>query len=116
MSAGGREDAAERDPPALGMTDRFMPGLPRSTACALPAAGRLGDAPVDGQFLQHQAGHAVVGVAGCLLQLREDARLDPLVAALADGGGAAGAVGDGLVRAAEAVPAAMMGWQAQGLP
>jgi hypothetical protein len=50
---------------------------------------------------QQQADHAVVGVPGDLLQFREDPGPDPLVAALADRGGRAGAVGDRRIRAAE---------------
>ena len=68
---------------------------------AFAAAGRLGDAPVDGQLLQEQADDAVVGIQRDLLELAEDPGLDPLVAALADRGGRAGAVGNAHVRAAE---------------
>ena len=102
--------------------------------------------------------HAVVGLPGDLVQFREDPGLDPLVAAVPDRGGTAGAVGDRRIGAAEpqdldefleddpvayprpvaaqrvrgvidragraaarrtgprGAPAAMMGWQAQGLP
>jgi hypothetical protein len=72
-----------------------------AAACAFPAAGRLGDAAVDRQFLQQQADDAVVGVQRDLLEAGEDPGLDPLVTAGADRGGRAGAVGDRLVRAAE---------------
>ena len=73
----------------------------RAAAGAVPAAGGLGDAPVDGQVLQHQADHAVIGLPGDLLQLREVPRPDPLVAPFADRGGPAGAVGDRRIGAAE---------------
>ncbi len=81
-----------------------MPSLPRpgrAAARAFPAAGGLGDAPVDGQVLQDQADDPVIGLPGDLLQLAEDPGLDPLVTALADRGGTAGAVGDRRIRAAE---------------
>jgi hypothetical protein len=86
------------------MLDRFIPSLPRSTraaAGALPAPGRLGDAPVDRQFLQDQAADAVIGIQRDLLQPGEDPGLDPLVAPFPDGGGTTGAVGDRLRRTAE---------------
>jgi hypothetical protein len=73
----------------------------RAAAGDLAAAGRLGDAAVDGQFLQDQAHDPVIGVAGDRLEPGEDPVPDPLVAAPADRGGAAAAVRDGLVRAAE---------------
>ena len=84
--------------------DRFMPSLRRPAglgARALAAAGRLGDAPVDREVGQQQADEPVIGVTGDGLQPREGAGLYPLVAALPDRGRRAGAVGDGLIRAAE---------------
>jgi hypothetical protein len=81
-----------------------MPSLRRSAWArvrAVPAAGRLGDAPVDGDAGQGQAGDAVIGLPGDRLQVREDPGPDPLVAAVADRGGTAGAVGDRHIRAAE---------------
>jgi hypothetical protein len=86
------------------MRDRFMPSLPRpagAAAGALPAAGGLGDAPVHGEIVQDQADDAVIGLPGDGLQLAEDPGLDPLVAAVPDRGGAAGAVGDRGIGAAE---------------
>jgi len=86
------------------MRDLFMPSLPRAggaAAGAFPAAGGLGDAPVNGEFLQDQADDAVIGLPCDRLQPREDPGLDPLVAAVADRGGAAGAVGDRCIGAAE---------------
>src|ERR1700761_9305352 len=64
------------------MSDRFMPSLPRpgrAAARAFPAAGGLGDAPVDCQVLQDQADDPVVWLPRDLLQLAEDPGLDPLV-------------------------------------
>jgi hypothetical protein len=73
----------------------------RAAAGAFPATGSLGDAPVDGEFLQDQADDAVIGLPRDRLQLREDPGLDPLVAAVPDRGGTAGAVGDRRIGAAE---------------
>jgi hypothetical protein len=67
----------------------------------IPAAGRLRDAPVDREFPQNQSDDPVIGLAGDLLQLREDPGPDPLAAAPADGGGTARAVSYRLIRAAE---------------
>ena len=50
---------------------------------------------------QDQADDAVIGLPGDRVQLREDPGLDPLVAAVADRGGAAAAVGDRGIGAAE---------------
>src|SRR5207248_8589851 len=72
-----------------------------AAAGALAAAGGLGDAPVNGEFLQDQADDAVIGLPRDRLQPREDPGLDPLVAAVPDRGGAAAAVGDRGIRAAE---------------
>jgi hypothetical protein len=86
------------------MSDRFMPCFLRSTGLGpahSPAAGRFGDAPVDGDAGQGQADDAVIGLPGDRLQVREDPVLDPFIAAFADRGGAAGAVGDRHIRAAE---------------
>ena len=155
------EHPAERDALSLDHERPFhaqLAAVDRAGARAFPAAGRLGDAPVDGDVPQGQAGHPVIGLPGDRLQVREDPGPDPLVAAVPDRGGTAGAVGDRHIRAAEtenldeffeddpvrdprlvaaqrvrrvidragraaarrtgpiAVPAAMMGWQAQGLP
>ena len=157
----GGEHPAERDAVPLDQERPFhalFPAVDRAGARAFPAAGRLGDAPVDGDVRQDQADDAVIGLPGDRLQVREDPGPDPLVAAVPDRGGSAGAVGDRRVGAAEpqdldeffeddpvrdprlvaaqrvrrvidragraaarrtgptAVPAAMMGWQAQGLP
>jgi hypothetical protein len=79
----------------------LFPPVNGAAAGAFPAAGRLGDAPVDGDFLQEQADDAVVGLQRDLLEAGEDPGLDPLVAAVPDGGRRAGAVGDRLIRAAE---------------
>src|SRR2546430_340263 len=98
------EHPAERDAVPLDHErplHALLAAVHRASACAFPAAGRLGDTPVDSQFLQEEADDAVIGVPGDLLELHEDPCLDPLAAALADRGGTAGAVGDGRVRAAE---------------
>ena len=78
-----------------------LAAVDRARARAFPAAGRLGDAAVDGDVPQDQADDPVIGLPGDLLQLREDPVPDPLVAALPDRGGTAGAVGDRRIRAAE---------------
>jgi hypothetical protein len=81
-----------------------MPCLRRSTGdgpATSPPPGGLGDAAVHGDVVEQQADDAVVGVQGDLLELREDPEVDPLVAAVADRGCRAGAVGDALVGAAE---------------
>jgi len=134
-----------------------FPAVGRAGTGAVPAAGRLGDAPVDGDVPQGQADDPVIGLPRDHLQVREDPGLDPLVAAVPDRGGSAGAVGDRRIGAAgpqdldqfleddpvrdprlvaaqrvrgvidgrsgssaanwsQRAPAAMMGWQAQGLP
>ena len=66
-----------------------FPPVNRAQACTFPAAGRLRDAPVDRGFPQDQSDDPVMGLAGDLLQLREDPGPDPLAAAPADGGGTA---------------------------
>jgi hypothetical protein len=86
------------------MLERFMPSLPRSTGLRpahSPAPGSLGDAPVDGDFLQDHAHDAVIRLQRDLLQPREDPGLDPFAAPFPDRSGRAGAVGDRLIRAAE---------------
>ena len=84
------QDPAERDAAALDQQGPFHAGLAagqRGSAGAFPAAGRLRDAAVDRELLQGQADDPVIGLAGDLLQLREDPGPDPLAAALADRGG-----------------------------
>ena len=100
----GGQHPAERDALSLNHERPFhaqLAAVDRAPARAFPAAGGLGDAPVDGQVLQDQADDPVIGLPRDLLQLAEDPGLDPLVAAFADRGGTAGAVGDRRVRAAE---------------
>ena len=91
-------------PRASVTVERLRPCLPRSTGLrpgGVPAAGGLGDAAVHGQVAEFEADHAVVGVQHQHLQGGEDAQVDPLVAAVADGGRRAGLVGDLAVAAAE---------------
>ncbi len=98
------EHPAERDALSLdhaGALHAQLAAVDRARARAFPAAGRLGDAPVDGDVLQDQADDAVIGLPGDLLQVREDPGPDPLVAAFPDRGGTAGAVGDRRIGAAE---------------
>jgi hypothetical protein len=153
------EHAAERDALTLDHERAFhaqLAAVDRAAAGALAAAGGLGDAPVDRDFLQDQADDPVVRLPRDLHQLAEDPGLDPLIAAVPDRGGTAGAVGDRRIGATEpqhldelfeddpvgdprlvaaqrmsgivdpavgrarrtgprGAPAAMMGWQAQGL-
>ena len=78
-----------------------FPAVNRAAAGALAAAGRFGDAAVNGEFLQDQADDAVIAVPGDLLQPGEDPCPDPLVAAFPDSGSRAGAIRDRLIRAAE---------------
>jgi hypothetical protein len=81
-----------------------MPCSRRSTGdgpATSPPTGGFGDAAVHGDVVEHQPDDAVVGVEGDPFELREDPEPDPLVAAIADGGRRAGAVGDALVGAAE---------------
>jgi hypothetical protein len=95
---------AERDAAPLDHERPFhaqFPAVDRAAAGAFPAAGGLGDAPVDGEFFQDQADDAVIGLPRDLPELAEDPGLDPLVAAVPDRRGAAGAVGDRRIRAAE---------------
>jgi len=94
------QDPAERDAAPVDQQGplhaEFSP-VNGTAAGALAAAGCLGDAPVNGQFLQDQADDPVIGIPGDGLQLREDPQPDPLVAPFPDRGGAAGAVGDRLI-------------------
>src|SRR5512135_1212820 len=86
------------------MLERFMPCLPRSTGLRpahSPPPGALVMQPSTMIFSRARPGDAVVSLQRDLLEPGEDPGLDPLVAAVADGGGRAGAVGDRLVRAAE---------------
>jgi hypothetical protein len=94
------EHAVQRDAVPLyhaGALHALLAAVYRAAACAFPAAGCLGDAPVDGDFLQEQADDAVVGFQRDLLEFREDPGLDPFVAAVPDSGGRAVAVGDRLI-------------------
>jgi hypothetical protein len=77
--------------------------LPRSTGLpgALPAAGRLGDAPVDTHVGQVQPDHPLVGIQNGQPQPIEQTQPDPLVPAAAQRGGRAGPVAQALVAAAE---------------
>jgi hypothetical protein len=84
----------ERLRPPLAAVHRAPPGV-------LAAAGGLGDTAVHGQVTQVQADHAVVGGQDQQLESGEQAELDPFVAAVADGGGRAGRIGDLAVAAAE---------------
>ena len=67
----------------------------------LPAAGRLGGAAVHRQVVQAQAEQAVVGGQHGQAQLLGHAGGDPFVAAAAQGGRRAGAIGDAAIPAAE---------------
>jgi hypothetical protein len=98
------EHPAERDAAPLDQQRPFhalFAAVDRAGAGAVPAAGSLGDAPVDGDVGQGQADDPVIGLPRDLLQRAEDPGLDPFVAAVPDRGGTAGAVGDRRVRAAE---------------
>ena len=89
-------------PPA--MSDRFMPSLPRSTGLRpahSPPPGALAMHPSTARVFQGQADDPVMGLPRDLLQLAEDPGLDPLVTAVPDRGGTAGAVGDRRIGAAE---------------
>jgi hypothetical protein len=86
------------------MSDPFhalFPPVHWAAPGALAAARRLGDAAVDEDLLQGQAGDVVISLHRYLFQAGEDPGLDPFVAAVADRGRRAGAVGDRRVRAAE---------------
>jgi hypothetical protein len=61
-----------------------FPPVNWARAGAFPAAGRLRDAPVDRGFPQDQSEDPVIGLAGDLLQLRENPGPAPLAAAPAD--------------------------------
>jgi DNA invertase Pin-like site-specific DNA recombinase len=90
-----RQDPAEGDAAALDQQGPLHAGFAPvngARAGAFPAVGRLGDASVDREFLQDQADDPVIGLAGDLVQFREAPGPDPLAAALADRGCAAGAV------------------------
>jgi hypothetical protein len=104
VAVGPGQDPAQGDAVALDQ-QRAFPALfapvDRRWAGDLAATGGLGDAAVHGDLVEQQPDDAVVGVQRDLLELREHPELDPLVAAIADGGRRAGAVGDALVGAAE---------------
>jgi hypothetical protein len=72
----------------------LLAAVHRAASGALPAARRLGDAPVDEDFLEDQVGDAVIGVQRDPLEPGDDPLLDPFVAAVLDRGGRAGTVGD----------------------
>jgi len=63
----------------LAAVDRTWPG-------DLPAAGRLGDAPIHGQVLQFQAEQPVIGGQHRQPQLLGEPKGDPLIPAAAQGG------------------------------
>jgi hypothetical protein len=86
------------------MSDLFIPLLAavhRAAASALAATGCLGDAAVDEDLLQDQAGHAVIRLQRDLLEPGEDPGLGPFITAGADRGRLARAVGDRLIQVAE---------------
>ena len=100
----GGGHAAERDALPLDYERPLhaeLAAIDGAAAGALPAAGGLGDAPVDGQVLRDQADDAVIGLPRDRLQLAEDPGLGPLAALFPDRGGSAGAVGDRRIGAAE---------------
>jgi hypothetical protein len=104
VPAGRGQDPAQRDPAAVdrdGPLHALSPPVNGAAPGAFADAGRLGDAAVGGDVLQQQADDAVIGLPRDLQQPGEDPGPDPLIAAVPDGGSAAGAVGDGLMRAAE---------------
>ena len=105
MPVRGGQDPAERDTAGHlhgdGPLHALFPPVNGTAPGALPAAGRLGDAAVDGDAAQFQADDPVIGLPGDRVQLLEDPGPDPFIPAVPDGGGTAGAVGDGLIRAAE---------------
>jgi hypothetical protein len=78
----------------------FAP-VDRGRSGDLTAAGGLGDAAIHCQVLQQQPHDAVVGLQRDLLELGENAQLDPLVTAVADRAGRAAGIGDRLGGTAE---------------
>jgi len=98
------EDPAEGDARGLhrdGPLHALFSPVDGAAPGALAAAGRFRAAAVDGDVAQFQADDPVIGVPGDRVQLPEDPQFYPLIAPVPDGGGAAGAVGDRLIRAAE---------------
>jgi hypothetical protein len=89
---------------ALDFCGAFHAGLPAAggaAAGAFTTAGGFRDGTVDGQVLQHEVGHTVMGLPGDLLQFPEDPGPDQLAAPFPDRGGRAGAVGGRRMLAAE---------------
>jgi hypothetical protein len=97
-------DRAQRDAARVGDDRAFqalLAAVDRARPGDLAAAGRLDDAPVDGQVLQLKAEQPLVGGKHRQAQLFGHPGVDPLVAAAAQGGGRAGVIGDAAVAAAE---------------
>jgi hypothetical protein len=101
--AGGRH-RGQRDAGGLGgqrALQALLAAVHRAAASDLAAAGRLGDAAVDGQGVQRQPDHAVVGGKDQQVQPLAQPERDPLIPAAPQGGGRAGSVLDAAVAAAK---------------
>ncbi len=87
VSVGPGQDAAQCNAITVRHTRAFQAlfaAVDRGTPGHLAASGGLGDRAVDGDLVQDQAGDPVIGLQCDLLEPREDAEDDPLVAAVAD--------------------------------
>jgi hypothetical protein len=89
---------ARRWPPSV---QPLLATIHRAGPGNLAAAGRLGDAAVDGQLLQVQAEQPVIGGQHRQTQLFGHAGADPLIPAAAQGTRRAGGIGDPAITAAE---------------